>query len=365
MKQGVMIIIVLSLIISLIYSPSVFAEDIVPQEYSSEEEPITQSEEVTTEDNESLQEETEAVEDEGQLDEAEQIGKEESTDAYEEESDVEESYEEESTETEEETTTEAPEEATTEEELITDITTDADASSEYIVVTEDQNSFDEVQEEAEDKDLLAEEQKDILLANNVVMMDLSENEAAQFEKFPGVVSVEENVLMEASEEVPIDDEAVDDAESNEEIPFSRWNLDAIQVPSNVTDKGTGVKVAVLDSGVNISDGLPLEGSVDLTANEESEENSPIFIDESGHGSGIAGIIASSNESERIRGIADDCSLYSIKVLDENNQAPLSRVLEGIYWCCQNGMDVINMSFGMEGYSPALETAIEKVTGAFS
>lgn len=367
MKQGVMIIIVLSLIISLVYSPAVFAEDIIPQEYTSEKESVTQPEEMTTEDNEALLEETDTEEDEAQLSEAEQVDdeqigtEEESTEAYEEESDVDESFEEETTEAEEEATTEAPEEVTTElppeEEVITDITTDGGASSEYIVVTEDQNSFAEVQEEAEDKDLLADEQKDILLENNVVMMDLSENEAAQLESFPGVVSVEENVQMEASEEVPVDEEAVDDAESNEELPFSRWNLDAIQLPSNVPSKGTGVKVAVLDSGINISDDLPLEGSVDLTASGESEENSPIFVDESGHGSGIAGIIASSNESERIRGIADDCSLYSIKVLDENNQAPLSRVLEGIYWCCENGMDVINMSFGMTGYSSALEAAI--------
>lgn len=36
---------------------------------------------------------------------------------------------------------------------------------------------------------------------------------------------------------------------------------------------------------------------------------------------------------------------------------MSRVVEGIYWCISNGIDVINMSFGTTEYSTALEKAI--------
>ena len=38
-------------------------------------------------------------------------------------------------------------------------------------------------------------------------------------------------------------------------------------------------------------------------------------------------------------------LYSVKVLDDEKKASLSRVIEGIYWCMDRDIDIINMSFG--------------------
>lgn len=51
-------------------------------------------------------------------------------------------------------------------------------------------------------------------------------------------------------------------------------------------------------------------------------------------------------------------MYSARVLDENNQAPLSRVLEGIYWAIEKDVDIISISFGSEEYSEALKEAID-------
>ena len=39
-------------------------------------------------------------------------------------------------------------------------------------------------------------------------------------------------------------------------------------------------------------------------------------------------------------------------------SPLSRVIEGIYWCIENDIDIINMSFGTSQYSEAFQKAVK-------
>ncbi len=61
----------------------------------------------------------------------------------------------------------------------------------------------------------------------------------------------------------------------------------------------------------------------------------MFADATGHGTALAGIIGTKDNGEGIRGIYPEAELYSIQVLDENNQTTLSqvncrRVLK-IYW----------------------------------
>lgn len=116
-----------------------------------------------------------------------------------------------------------------------------------------------------------------------------------------------------------------------------------------------MKVAVLDSGVDFVEGIELAGWENFV--EEEEDISLIFQDLTGHGTGIASIIAG-NEEGGIQGVNPNAELYSVKVLDGENRAPLSRVIQGIYWCMENDMDIINMSFGTASYSKAFEQAVE-------
>ena len=83
-----------------------------------------------------------------------------------------------------------------------------------------------------------------------------------------------------------------------------------------------------------------------------------FEDVTQHGTSVAGIIASKGK-ERIRGINSNVDLYSIKVLDDNNSAPISRVIEGIKWAMQKKVDIINMSFGTSQESEALGEIIKE------
>lgn len=51
-------------------------------------------------------------------------------------------------------------------------------------------------------------------------------------------------------------------------------------------------------------------------------------------------------------------LYSAKVLTDGNKAPVSRVVEGIYWAIEKKVNIINMSFSTTDDSQILRKAVE-------
>lgn len=53
-----------------------------------------------------------------------------------------------------------------------------------------------------------------------------------------------------------------------------------------------------------------------------------------------------------------CRNLFIRVLDDENCAPVSRVVEAIYQAIDWKVNIINMSFGVSEYSAALEKAIQ-------
>ena len=108
---------------------------------------------------------------------------------------------------------------------------------------------------------------------------------------------------------------------------NEWNLQAVNAEdaSEEMDVSQKVKVAVMDSGIDYVTGINLAGYVNLIEGEE--ELSEIFQDATGHGTGIAGII-SGNGWTGISGINPNAEVYSVKVLDDENKAPLSRIISG-------------------------------------
>jgi serine protease AprX len=113
------------------------------------------------------------------------------------------------------------------------------------------------------------------------------------------------------------------------------------------DTGQGVNVAVLDTGIDqLPDfGSRLVGGVDLTG-----ESNP-FSDGYGHGTFVAGLIASSGSSSggKYMGEAPGAGLVSVKVADANGETNLVTVIEGIDWTIAHAaalhIRVLNMSLG--------------------
>lgn len=104
--------------------------------------------------------------------------------------------------------------------------------------------------------------------------------------------------------------------------------------------GAGVKVAVIDSGIDADHpviGGRIAGYVAINETDEGMtfDTSP-HRDDFGHGNACAGII---------RSFAPDCELYSVKVLGTGLRGKGSVFLAGLRWAIENGMDVCNLSLG--------------------
>jgi thermitase len=129
------------------------------------------------------------------------------------------------------------------------------------------------------------------------------------------------------------------------------DVDAVEA-WNVTT-GSGIKVAVLDSGV-ASDNPDINPKVVLRANFSSAATNE---DNYGHGTHVAGIVAAtSNNTIGVAGTCPGCTILAGKVLDDNGVGSTSAVANGINWAVSNGAKVINMSIGVRA-SRTLETAV--------
>ena len=148
--------------------------------------------------------------------------------------------------------------------------------------------------------------------------------------------------------------STDESEKNFSEDYA-WNLKMINADFDTTTKSY-VKIAIIDSGVSPHLDLNIKEHVDFT-----NDNTfiPILNDNSGHGTGIAGIINCQPDSRGYIGINPSAEIYSLKVLDSNNSAKVSTVIEAIEWCINNDINIINMSFGMDESSVALHHIINK------
>jgi len=104
--------------------------------------------------------------------------------------------------------------------------------------------------------------------------------------------------------------------------------------------GQGVKVCVVDTGIDASHPDLLNKVVAQYDFYEADENA---TDDNGHGTHVAGIIAS--QGLTYRGISYDADLMAAKVLGANGDGYASDVVLGIQWCVEQDADVINLSLG--------------------
>ena len=136
----------------------------------------------------------------------------------------------------------------------------------------------------------------------------------------------------------------------EKISWAKVLLDVPKV-WRVT-QGKGVKVAVLDTGVD-PDHPDLEkaivGHKDFTGDGIEDKN--------GHGTHCAGIIAARLNGVGFVGVAPKADLLIGKVLNNKGSGRFAWIASGIDWAVSQGADIISMSLGGPGSTNTLFKSI--------
>jgi thermitase len=118
--------------------------------------------------------------------------------------------------------------------------------------------------------------------------------------------------------------------------------------------GAGVKVAILDTGID-QDHPDLSSKV---VQNQDFTGSGSVDDFYGHGTHVGGIVAAlTNNTTGVSGVCPDCVLMNGKVLNNSGSGAYSWIANGITWASNNGARVINLSLGGTLKSYTLESAV--------
>lgn len=164
---------------------------------------------------------------------------------------------------------------------------------------------------------------------------LSEEEKSRVEKSKSILSIEEDIEVKAHSVIPSSQPVIRHPGGS-----VRWNMDMVRADRvwNSGSFGSGVKVAILDTGIAAHVNLRTYGGVSFIPTE------PDFRDGDGHGTHCAGVVAGKGRND-IFGVAPGAELYAVKVLDSAGNGEGSGIVAGMDWCISAGMNVISMSLG--------------------
>lgn len=117
-----------------------------------------------------------------------------------------------------------------------------------------------------------------------------------------------------------------------------------------------VLIAVIDSGIDLLH--PDIKTKIRSSGRDFVNNDFDATDDHGHGTHVAGIAgAATNNNEGIAGVAWNCEVLPLKVIDKEGSGLYSWVAEAIIWAADNKADVINLSIGGDEPSQTLESAL--------
>jgi len=124
---------------------------------------------------------------------------------------------------------------------------------------------------------------------------------------------------------------------------------------DVTTGNPEVVIAVLDTGADMTH-LELQNKVVSSGRDFVNDDSDA-TDDSFHGTHVAGVAAAETDNaEGIAGVAWNCKILPVKVIDQEGTGYYDDMIEGIIWAVDNGAKVLNLSLGGDVADPALEAA---------
>lgn len=141
-------------------------------------------------------------------------------------------------------------------------------------------------------------------------------------------------------------------EQNADFYKENWGYKYLDI-DGVKDKysldGSGVKVALIDTGVsnfiNVVEGINIfDGSNNIN-------------DDHGHGTHIASILSSKD-----LGVASGIDLYVVKGLDKDMKGEMDNIIKSLLWVEKRDVDIILMPFGTLRDSPEMEKLVKRLIG---
>ncbi|MGG0658524.1 S8 family serine peptidase [Rummeliibacillus pycnus] len=155
---------------------------------------------------------------------------------------------------------------------------------------------------------------------------------------------------------------------------SYWNLNYVKSPTywKYGYLGKGVKVAVIDTGINDVPDLP---NVVKRVSFVKDNPKTKSIDESdnkdrgnygeGHGTSVAAVLGAQiggatfdNTISDVIGVAPNVQIYSLKYADGTRDGRIAEVIEAFNWSIKHKMDLINISSSIYEDDPSLKKAVD-------
>lgn len=187
--------------------------------------------------------------------------------------------------------------------------------------------------------------------------------------FDNLASSEEIKLINPVEKIKVGADWIipeiaelDDGLANDPGYSSQWALAWTNANRlwGIAKQKRPIIVAVVDTGVDYNH-PDLQGRVLYTNGYDFVNNDPDPMDDNGHGTHCAGIIAAqTNNYLGIAGIAGELSIavLPVKVMDSAGSGRSDDIASGIIWAANHGANIINLSIGTQGESEDISAAVE-------
>ena len=117
--------------------------------------------------------------------------------------------------------------------------------------------------------------------------------------------------------------------------------------------GSGIIISIIDTGIDLNHpdlNGQIIGGYDFVDNDEMPE------DINGHGTQVAGIIASNGN---LKGIAPNSKILMYKVSEDGESVPSNLIIKAIEKSIEDGADIINISLGINQTNTKIDQAVNK------
>jgi subtilisin len=179
-----------------------------------------------------------------------------------------------------------------------------------------------------------------------ISAQLPEDKIEKLKKDPKIAYIEKERIYKAADEYS-----------------DSWGVQHIgaQPVHNQNIYGDGVKVAVLDTGIDCNHPdlvMNCRGGYDFVYGDSDP------IDYNGHGTHVSGIIAAKNNGGGVVGVAPNSNIYAVSVLSPYGDGQTSWIISGIEWAVDNNMNIATMSLYCDPNpyfpceDPALHAAVD-------